>query len=164
MPYNVVIICSANMCRSPMAAGYLQKRAAELNLDMLDVQGAALYYDGGMMATEGARQTAMKNGFSLDSHRSRYLDDAMYAWADEILVMTKSHRKDLLMRFPESAENKVFLLGAFDPEVSEKTGAEAEIRDPYGSAFSTYETVFEQIKRSLEGWLKARDKVLQKTD
>lgn len=156
MERKVVIICSANMCRSPMASGYLRKRLAELGEHAVEVESAAIYYDGGARATEGARQTAIKNNFDLENHRSQFLDDSLYKWADEILVMTAAHKHDLQLRFPTTAHSKVFMLGSFEPGHEEKADKDVEVMDPYGSATSTYETVFAQIQRSLDGWLQQR--------
>jgi protein-tyrosine phosphatase len=155
---NVVIVCSANMCRSPMAAGYLNKRLKDLSIEDIDVQSAALYYEGGMQATDGARHVANENGFSLDRHRSSFLDDAMFKWADEILVMTVTHKHDLYSRFGQRCEGKVFMLGSFEPGMEDLPDHQVEVIDPYQVNLATYMDVFEQIRNSIDNWLDLRTK------
>lgn len=154
MKRNVLFICSANMCRSPMAEGYLKKRALEKGLDELDVRSAAVFFNEDYQATSGARETARKNGFSLDHHRSQFMDNQLFEWADDILVMTKEHRNSIISYYQEPALEKVSLLGEYDPRyVTGDIHASPEIDDPYGGSNVTYEIVFDTIKRSIDAWL-----------
>lgn len=150
---NVLFICSANMCRSPMAEGYLRAAAAERGRTDINVRSAAVFYSPGYEATEGARRTANANGFSLDDHRSRTIDDELYDWADVIFVMTYSHNREIVTAFDGNAGEKTFLLGQFDPLFRSGAERSAEIDDPYGGSHTTYETVFERIRRSIDAWL-----------
>ena len=153
---NVLFICSANMCRSPMAEGYLRATASERGLDDIRVRSAAVFHSPGYTATEGARWTAVANGFDLESHRSTTLDDELFDWADAILVMTHSHGREILSAFGKEAAEKTFLLGQFDPDFRSDVERSAEIDDPYGSSHATYETVFGRIRRSIDAWLEEK--------
>lgn len=137
-----------------MAEGYLRKLVAERSVSGVEIQSAALYYDAGYPATEGARAIGLRHGFDLGEHRSQVLDEELFAWADIIFVMTRDHRAHLLEAWGEAAADKIRLLGSFDPL---RTGiADPEIADPYGSRAITYDDVFAQIRRSIEGWLETR--------
>lgn len=149
---NVLFICSANICRSPMAEGYLRAKAKKLGRDDIHVRSAAVFRSPGYPATEGAHQTAAKNGFSIENHRSTTIDDELYEWADVILVMTHSHNREIAFAFDGENEGKTFLLGQFDPMFRSGDERSAEIDDPYGSGYSTYDTVFDRIRRSIDTW------------
>jgi protein-tyrosine phosphatase len=145
---KILVICSANMCRSPMGDGYLAMRLLEMGLEDVEVQSASVFYNSGSRATEGARLMAERNGFNLDFHVAQFLEDKLYDWADKILVMTQSHVSEIANRFPDDYKEKVHLLGSFDPEQED-----IEVQDPYGSSTATYESVFEQIKRSTDAFI-----------
>jgi protein-tyrosine-phosphatase len=151
---NVLIICSANMCRSPMAEGYLKKALSEKGINSVSVRSAALYYQSGSTATSGARATALANGFDLDNHVSTFMDDELFYWADIIFVMTLDHLTHLEIYYPDDADDKVRMLGSFDPEFTgDCQYASPPVRDPYGYDDITYEEVFEQIKECLDHWI-----------
>lgn len=141
------------MCRSPLAEGYLKKLLQQKGIGGVEVRSAALFYEFGYPATDGAQRTARENGFNLDHHTSHFMDESLFDWADEVLVMATEHKQRIEAMFGAEAARKVFLLGSFDPEYRKgELGSSPEIHDPYGGGKEDYHTVFTQIKRCIDAW------------
>ncbi len=126
MPYRplVLLVCSANICRSPMAERLLARLMAQAgDQDRLRVASAGTWCAAGEPATPEACQALEEVGLSLADHRSRCLNQQLVDTADLILVMTQAHLQDILLRFLR-ARDKTFLL-------SQMAGETRDVEDPY---------------------------------
>ena len=139
----ILVVCTGNICRSPMAAGLLQQRlAAEGLAGQYQVQSAGTWAVVGRPAAAYAQQVMAGRGIDISAHRARDIDAAMVAEADLILVMTEAHREALLAEFPE-ARTKTFLL-------SEMVDQRYDIADPYGSSMMHFEYCAEDLAAIIE--------------
>lgn len=84
---SLVVVCTANLCRSPMAAALL---ALALGPGAA-VRSAGLDADPGRRPTDDVVQTMAARGIDLRDHRSRALDADTIAGADVVLTMTREH-------------------------------------------------------------------------
>ena len=97
---RVLIVCTANVCRSPMAAGLLQKHlllvGANVKVHSAGTQSVELPVDP--QAVRAAREF----GVDLRAHRPRQFDAAMLATdgADLIVTMTRQHLRDVVFADP----------------------------------------------------------------
>jgi protein-tyrosine phosphatase len=136
---SVLIICTANICRSPMAEVMLRRK-----LETEEVPGEWQVSSAGTWATDGIRASEMgvavmrERGLDTTDHRSRAVTDSILAEADLILTMTSGHAEALRVEFPE-ARSRIRLL-------SEMAGPPYDIRDPYGGTLEQYQ----QTARELE--------------
>lgn len=150
MRWTMLVICSGNTCRSPMAAAMAQHLLAKqrgLTVDELDAAGIRVISAGvsagpGMPASPPAVEAMAAQGLDLSKHRSRPLTPELIHEADVIYTMTDAHRHAVLSMAP-SAEAKTFTL---DP-----TG---DVEDPIGSGSSSYQRTAEIIRRRLDQRLK----------
>ena len=92
-PLRVLVVCTANICRSPAAEAYLHSHAAERDLDV-DVSSAGFLYDG-EPASETMAKVMVERGFDLSEHRSRIVDCAMVEAADLVVTMERRHGREL---------------------------------------------------------------------
>lgn len=92
-PLRVLVVCTANICRSPAAASYLRAHAAERGLD-LEVSSAGFLYDH-EPASETMAKVMGERGFDLSEHRSRIVDCAMVEAADLVVTMERRHGREL---------------------------------------------------------------------
>ncbi|MFN8606844.1 MAG: low molecular weight protein arginine phosphatase [Vulcanimicrobiota bacterium] len=127
---KVLMVCTGNTCRSPLAQVIMQKLHPEW-----EVLSAGVAAEVGAPAAAHSRQLAREMGLSLEQHRAQSVTPELVAWADEILCMTSSHLNLLNQAFPE-ARNKARTLGR-------------EIADPYGQSLSVYQRCAEQIEAAL---------------
>jgi protein-tyrosine phosphatase len=106
--FRVLMVCTANICRSPMAEAMLRRR-----LDGgVTVASAGVYgHDGSPMAP-GSVAALAALGIADDGHRGRLLTPAMVGDADLVLTMEESHREAILTRSPE-ARPRTFALREF---------------------------------------------------
>ena len=90
---DVLLLCTANQCRSPMAEALLRHRLAEHGLSV-SVSSAGLY-PSGSPATDEAISVMAERGLDIDPHRSRQLDAGLLAEADLVIGMTREHVREV---------------------------------------------------------------------
>ena len=137
---TILIICSGNICRSPMAHGYLEKQLAEKGLNNISVTSAGTFGFNGNPASHEAVLVGDEIGFDINQHRSTGLTSSLAENADIILVMTQNHKQHILDNYPLEIL-KTFLLGEFSKKLSGNG-----IMDPYQMDQKTYFKVFSEIK------------------
>ena len=104
---NVLLVCTGNTCRSPMAEAILARLAGEEGLKV-SVRSAGLFAMDGAEASENTRRVLGERGIRF-SHRARSIRPELIDWADLILTMTLDHKRRLISMNPESV-GKVFTL------------------------------------------------------
>jgi protein-tyrosine phosphatase len=97
---RVLLVCTANQCRSPMAAALLIARLAGASRDM-DV-GSAGFGSPGFPAVSGAVLVMARMGTDLSDHRSRLVTAELCRRSDLTLAMTAQQLVDLVVLDPPS--------------------------------------------------------------
>ena len=144
--FTVLLVCTGNTCRSPMAAGILKKMLADEGIDGVSVLSAGTAALEGMPATDLAVETSADWQIDISGHRSQPVTDELVAQADLILTMTPEHREEVLSHDP-SAASKTFLLKGFPG--SGKNDPTLYVRDPIGGGPGEYQRSFLEIEESL---------------
>ena len=144
--FTVLLVCTGNTCRSPMAAGILKKMLADDDVQGISVLSAGTAALEGMPATDLAVSTSADWQIDISGHRSRAVTDELVAQSDLILTMTPEHREEVLLFDPE-AEGKTFLLKSFPGPM--KDDPTFYIRDPIGGGPGEYQRSFLEIEESL---------------
>lgn len=96
---NVLLLCTANQCRSPMAEALLRHRLAAVGVDA-DVSSAGLH-PGGRPATPHGVATMADRGLDLSGHRSRQIDAPLLLAADLVIGMTREHVREAAVLLPD---------------------------------------------------------------
>lgn len=167
---KVVIVCSGNTCRSPMAAALIEAKVAAAQLaDKIQVSSAGVTAADGEQASEHGVALLAEREISLAMHRSRRLKLEELEEADLLLVMTAKHREalqrlalqgmDSLAIDREGAVHaqmrKVLLFSeliAASPQDDGQTEP-FDIADPYGESKDIYSATLLQLEEILEqGW------------
>jgi len=146
--HRVLILCQANICRSPMAAGYLNKLISDYAIEGADVDSAGLQAMKDNKVPEPGKVVSLRHGFSVNEHRARQVTAEDLSEADDVLVMERTQLATLewLDAKQGGGRRKVFLLGEFSPL------DEDEIDDPYGGSVEDYEAIFATIKAAVDGY------------
>lgn len=166
-PRNVLFLCLGNVCRSPYAEYRFRALAAARGHDTLTVDSAG-FIGPGRAPAELALDAARARGIDTGTHRSRVVDDALFAAADLIVLVDAAHGRRLrrLHRSAEAARGggtgateatggpvaatrtrpATVVLGDLDPEPARRR----RIRDPWGQEPEIFERVFDRLDRCLE--------------
>ena len=140
---SVLFVCTANRCRSPMAAALFKELLARNGmLDRIQVESAGTWAEEGLPATSLARQVLAERGLDLSDHRSRCLTGELLHPFDLILVMEEGHREALRVEFPDIAERLYLLANMVDEDYS--------IPDPIGGTLESYRALAEELADLLE--------------
>ena len=141
---NILIVCIGNICRSPMAEGFLKQALTASGKGDCLVNSAGLGALIGHPPDKKACQLMMKKDIDISGHRACQLNKDMIRKADLILVMESSH-KSAIEEFEPCAKGKVFRLGNW---------GDYDIPDPYQQNLPAFVISFNLIERGISEWLK----------
>ncbi len=148
---SVLFVCTANMCRSPMAEALFGKLISERGETAeWRIESAGVGAIEGQLATGNTQLVAAERGMDLSEHRSKPATRATLEPFPLVLVMDEGHRRRLREAAPELA-GRVYLL-------SEMVGQRTDIWDPVGTEIENYRTMADQIDGILRtGFVKIRE-------
>jgi protein-tyrosine phosphatase len=112
--FRIVIVCTANICRSPMAEAMIRRALREYGHEAASivVESAGVYGHEGSPIAPGSAAALDALGIEDDGHRGRLLTPAIVAGADLVLTMEGRHRDAILAGSPE-ARDRTFTLREF---------------------------------------------------
>jgi protein-tyrosine-phosphatase len=140
---NILLICTGNICRSPLAAALLQRALAERGIEGMNVSSAGTGAWDGAPVSEGAYLVGLERGLDLSAHRARLVTRELVEAADLVLTMARHHRA----RVDElGGEGRVFVLG----EYAGREGDEAEVSDPFGGDLEVYRDTCAELEALIE--------------
>jgi protein-tyrosine phosphatase len=143
--FEILVVCTGNICRSPMAEGLLHHRLPSALRGRVAVGSAGTSALHGQQAEPYAVQTMARHGIDIRAHRARQLTNDLAQRAALILAMERTHvaaaQKMLLWH-----KSHTQLLTQFDP-----TSDAPEVRDPYGRSIEAYEACFQTLEPCIDG-------------
>ena len=144
MPH-LLFICTANICRSPVAEGYFRHKAAQAGLTNWVTSSAGTWAERVRPASRYSIEVLADKGIDIKDHQARMVDKAMLEAADIVLTMESGHAEALRVEFPTQA-GKIFLL-------SEMVGPQYDISDPYRGPRHEYEIMVRDVTKIIDdGW------------
>lgn len=136
---NILVVCTGNICRSPMAEYLLRQRLSDSSCT---VSSAGLGALAGHGADPLAIEVMAEHGLDIRAHRARLLTSELVKQHELILLMELWQQKEIERFFPY-ARGRVHLLG--------KWGG-GEIVDPYKKPVNFFVEAFEKIDKACEEW------------
>ncbi len=152
--YMILLVCTGNTCRSPMAAALMRRRLAKklgTTEDQLEQQGLWVS-SAGIAAMTGGRASPeavtvmQERGLDLSAHESQPLSDRLVRFADLLLTMTRNHREAILAQWPDAAA-RTHVLGR----------QHGDVADPIGGSLEVYRRCADQIDSFLTPWIDELD-------
>ena len=141
--YRVLLVCTGNTCRSPMAAVALEQ-ALGAERERVEVQSAGTAARDGLSATDLAIEVCRSAGLDLHHHVSRRVTPAILAEADLVLVMERDHLRAVLGLGADPRKSHVL---SDWPESGEPG---LPISDPFGASREAYDECWRRIRRHVE--------------
>jgi protein-tyrosine-phosphatase len=142
---EILLVCSGNTCRSPLAAAMLREVLdATPGLGDIHVGSAGTSAWDGAPASEGSYLVALERGLDLSTHRARMLTTALVHDADLILTMTAAHGHRVI-DMGGAGKTHTLASWAAGPE------GVGDIPDPYGGDVATYRMVADRLAPLIDG-------------
>jgi protein-tyrosine-phosphatase len=148
MSDTLLVVCTANICRSPMAAGLLQHALAAQPepLRSLKVISAGVSARAGEPVSENSVVALKKVGIDISKHVSQPLTQALLDKAVAVICMTESHRAMIQLQANPPPKH-VHLFRDFLED------GEKEIPDPYGGPIRVYELCRDEMVEAIPSLL-----------
>ncbi len=143
---EVLMVCTGNICRSPMAEGLLRHMLPDRLEADIRVRSAGTHGLDSAPASDFAIQAAAEMGVDISGHRARSLDPEMVSGAHLILVMEPFHREIVTRAVPPEENRRIRLLADFERPRQSDT-----IDDPYHRPLEDYRICARRIRQCLEG-------------
>jgi protein-tyrosine phosphatase len=141
---HILVVCEANICRSPMAQGLLASGVPNAH-----VRSAGLNALSGIPADETAVKLMAARGIDIRGHRAQQVTRELCRQAELVLVMSTDQRKRLEEDYP-FATGRVFRVGEF---------LKRDVSDPYGQSETAFRESLQVIDEGVREWLQRIDKL-----
>lgn len=139
------MVCTGNICRSPMAEGLLSHGLPHPLRSLVSVQSAGTHGLYGNRAEPYAVRAAAERGADISGHQARILTAAMIRSADLVLAMEQFHIDQINSRLFFRCKY-AHLLGSFAPQRKNP-----EIQDPYHLPYAAYAAAADAILECTPG-------------
>ena len=144
--FKILLVCTGNTCRSPMAAALLDDMVKKAGMTGEVVVDSAGISAGRQPASQHAQTVMRQSGLQLDKHYSKQLDAAQLKTADLVLAMTNAHKRAIFGLLPvaevAAMKGKIYTLTEF-------AGAAGDVSDPFGGSLAEYHNCAQQLQQLL---------------
>ena len=178
---RVLLVCTGNICRSPLAHGFLADRSRRYLEGDIEVRSAGTWAREGSPATAEGVAAGTEAGIDIGAHRATRFRADLSGWADLVLTMTAEQRDEVLDAAPDThvktftLKEIVALLRDLPPsttldreallrriadadELRRGAGhvvlADEDVADPLGMSALTYRAVAAEIEGLIDGLLR----------
>ena len=145
---SVLMVCTANICRSPTAHGILRHLLELKGLNRrvaVDSAGTHIFQKG-LPPDIRAQQVALQHGIDMSDLRSRNIRPKDFSKYDHILAMDNENFQILQQVCPEEHGHKISMIMEF----SNNSGV-IEVPDPYFGNIAGFERVFDMLDVAMKG-------------
>jgi protein-tyrosine phosphatase len=145
--FRILIVCTGNACRSPMAEGLLTRMLPGRLKKLVIVSSAGTDPIEGGPPTPNAILAARELGADISGLVSRTISPEMIAGADLVLTMEQAHRDRVAELVPEAWGKTDLLKGYGQKGIPRYV---REIRDPIGMPLDFYKAIASEIDSNLK--------------
>jgi protein-tyrosine phosphatase len=145
---SILLVCTANICRSPIAHGLLRELIDLNGLNKtvaVDSAGTNIFHKG-LAPDVRAQRVALEQGIDLSDLRSRNIRQEDFSTNDAILAMDNENYRVLQQLCPAEQIQKISLVMEYAPQLGVN-----EVPDPYFSNIAGFERVFGMLEVAMHG-------------
>ncbi|HSN37252.1 MAG TPA: low molecular weight phosphotyrosine protein phosphatase, partial [Arthrobacter sp.] len=151
--YRIIMVCTGNICRSPMAELMLAEALAAAGLAGVAVDSAGITaYEVGRPIDPRAARKLTAQRISSDRHMAREWDAGWFHSRELILALDVDHFGWLQQAAPDPESlAKIRMLRSFDPAVAGKDPLDQGIEDPWYGGHADFDVTWDLIHAALPG-------------
>jgi protein-tyrosine phosphatase len=144
----ILFVCTANICRSPMALGVMRNLAkAHVGAQALDLDSAGTHdYHVGKPPFPAAVELAKRRGYDITRLIARRIDGHDFDRFDHILAMDRANIAALTAIAPTRSKRKIELLLEYGDMFHG-----ADVPDPFGGGDEDFERALDMIEDGCRG-------------
>ena len=139
MIHRILIVCTGNICRSPMAEALLRAKLGS----GFQVSSAGLAALVGAPADPLAVEVMQERGHDITGHRGRQALPSLLEGADLILTMDQTQQKGVLRQYPQLRGRVHKLL---------QWHGHGDVEDPYMQEKDAFEQAYQKIELGVDDW------------
>jgi len=131
---KIIVVCTGNSCRSPMAEGWLKHEIEQRGLaDHIEISSCGIGAREGLPAASEAEFVMKNRGIDISRHKSRLcrLSDI---WGADLIIVMAEHHSDSICELLPGSESRIRNL---------------KIEDPIGLGMGVYEKTIMQIEKKM---------------
>jgi protein-tyrosine phosphatase len=110
-PFSILVVCTGNICRSPLAEQLLKARLAGSSTPFVVMSAGTMAQDGAAMDATAAGMSRAYGGVP-EAHHATYLTEMLAESADLVLTAAREHRA-AVVRLSPRASRRSFTLEQF---------------------------------------------------
>jgi protein-tyrosine phosphatase len=101
---HILVVCTGNICRSPIAEGFLREELADRGIQTVSVSSCGVAAWDGSPATVEAVEAMVERGIDIGGHAARRLARWMLDETDLVLAMAIEHREAVVRMDPDALD------------------------------------------------------------
>lgn len=147
---HILVVCTANICRSPVAEALLRDRLNKRGLQDWTVGSAGTWAQQVRGASENSVVVVSDYGLDISDHTARMVEEEHLNEADLVLCMEIGHAEALKAEFPDKSY-KIYV-------ISEMSGQRYSVHDPFGEPLIAYQRMASELEGLIDGGM---DRIVQ---
>ncbi|MBV7299593.1 low molecular weight protein-tyrosine-phosphatase [Enterovibrio paralichthyis] len=141
---RVLVVCTGNICRSPIAEVLMKELLPKLTVESAGIAVTKSHLTDAP-AHPHSQQVCTENNLDISAHTARQLTPELCDSFDLILVMSHAHIEEVAMLSPGS-RHKTMLFGQW-------IGL-GDIEDPILEPKASFDTLYKTLVRATNAWAK----------